>query len=340
MTRILLAGALTLGSAIGSSIGLAGRTPAAVTAPTRLVASGLYDDHGAVRAENRRFAPQYPLWTDGMTKKRWVYLPPGTFIDTSNEHNWQFPVGTRFWKEFSLDGRRVETRMLWRASESQWVFASYIWNDAGTDAVLAAADGELRVAEVAPGRWHNVPSRNDCATCHGTSAKPLGFNALQLSTDRDPNAIHGEPLARGMITVEDLVREGRFAPPREALVTNPPRIRTRSPQTRAALGYLLANCGSCHNRGSDIGVAAPTLNDDELLKDGDAVARGLLDKPTRWQAPGTGEGHSVVIKPGVPDQSALLLRMRSRAPSSQMPPLGTALRDQKAVEFIAAWIER
>jgi hypothetical protein len=32
--------------------------------------------------------------------------------------------------------------------------------------------------------------------------------------------------------------------------------------------------------------------------------------------------------------------MRSRSPSSQMPPLATVIRDQQAVDAIAAWIAR
>ena len=31
--------------------------------------------------------------------------------------------------------------------------------------------------------------------------------------------------------------------------------------------------------------------------------------------------------------------MRSRRPSSQMPPLGTVVRDQAATDAIARWIE-
>ena len=46
-----------------------------------------------------------------------------------------FPVGTRLWKEFSL-GRRLETRMLERTREG-WRFATYVWTEDGTDAVLA-----------------------------------------------------------------------------------------------------------------------------------------------------------------------------------------------------------
>jgi hypothetical protein len=41
---------------------------------------------------------------------------------------------------------------------------------------------------------------------------------------------------------------------------------------------------------------------------------------------------------GAPELSTMLLRMRSRSPSSQMPPLGTVLRDEQAVAAISAWI--
>jgi len=37
--------------------------------------------------------------------------------------------------------------------------------------------------------------------------------------------------------------------------------------------------------------------------------------------------------------SALLVRMRSRRPSTQMPPLGTVLHDREAIDLVTAWIE-
>jgi hypothetical protein len=46
----------------------------------------------------------------------------------------------------------------------------------------------------------------------------------------------------------------------------------------------------------------------------------------------------VLVDPASPESSALLLRMRSRRPSSQMPPLGTAVHDQKAIDAIGTWI--
>lgn len=309
--------------------------------PARLVDTGLYESGraGQIDPRNRAFAPQYPLWSDGMTKRRWVYLPPGTTVDASNEHAWIFPVGTRFWKEFSHNGRKIETRFSWKATPAEWVFASYQWNDEGTDALLAADEGVPGVAEVAAGRRHGIPSRTDCTACHGTtSPAPLGFNVLQLSTDRDPGAIHGEPVQPGMLTLRELTDDRLLAGGRPDLLAKPARIRTESPATRAVLGYLASNCGVCHNGRGEISALGPIIRIDELMKDGDAVAKALAGTPTRWQIPGMPDGTTVLVSPGAPDKSALLARMRSRAPSSQMPPLGTVVRDQQAVDAISRWI--
>ena len=309
-------------------------------APLRLSETGLYaaDRPGVVASENRPFAPQYPLWTDGAAKRRWIHLPPGATIDASSDHAWEYPVGTKLWKEFSFGGRRVETRMLWKAGAERWILAAYVWNEAQTEAVLAPAAGVPGALEVAPGRRHSVPGRADCATCHGSPAHPLGFGALQLSDDRDPLALHAEPLAPGMLTLATLVAEGRLVPNRGDLVARPPRIRSASPRTRAALGYLAANCGSCHDGRGAITANLPPLGYADVAADGDAVAAALVARATRFQVPGVAEGASVAVDPVAPGKSALLVRMGSRRPSSQMPPLGSVLRDEQALDAIAAWI--
>jgi hypothetical protein len=314
--------------------------------PERLADTGLYSDAPQapgdgppVAAGALAFSPQYPLWSDGLTKRRWILLPVGSRIDGGDEHAWTFPVGTRLWKEFSFNGRRVETRMLWKTSEAGWTPATYVWNDEGTDAVLAPEHGAPAVVELAPGRRHPVPSRSDCGACHGAKeTAPLGFNALQLSPDRDPHAIHGEALQPGMLTLEALVDSGLLAGSRADLIANPPRIRTTNPATRAVLGYLSTNCGVCHNGGGEISALGPTLPYADLLEDADEVARRLVGQPTRWQLPGAGDGETVLVHAGVPARSALVARMRSRSPSSQMPPLGTVIRDEMAVEAVTRWI--
>ncbi|MDP1570028.1 MAG: hypothetical protein Q8L86_08490 [Vicinamibacterales bacterium] len=311
-------------------------------APARLAETGLYVDGqaGAIDARNQPFTPQYVLWTDGLEKQRWVYLPPGEAIDATDEHAWEFPVGTRFWKQFSRQGRPVETRFSWRTA-SGWVFASYMWNEDGTDARRADEAGVPGVIEVAPGRGHSIPSQTDCTACHGTERpSPLGFTALQLSSDRDPHAVHGEAVTPGMVTLDTLVAEGRLPGARADLLTRPPRIRASDPETRAVLGYLASNCGACHNGRGEIAAFGPTIREADLVVDGDAVARALVGQRTKWQIPGVPDGESVLVAPGDPDASAVLVRMRSRRPSSQMPPLGTVVRDEAAVDLVTRWIAR
>src|SRR6187551_698059 len=105
-------------------------------APQRLSETGLYDASGAINPRNLFFSPQYPLWTDGAEKTRWVRLPEGARIDVSDIDAWRFPVGTRFWKQFSWNGRKVETRMIWKSGEGEWIFATYVWTEDQSDALL------------------------------------------------------------------------------------------------------------------------------------------------------------------------------------------------------------
>lgn len=309
--------------------------------PDRLIDTGLYAADGrTVDPRNRQFSPQYPLWSDGLTKRRWVYLPDGAAIDARDEHDWNFPVGTKFWKEFSLNGRKVETRLLWKTSESRWTMAAYAWNEEGTEAVLAPAEGVFGAVEVSTGRRHSIPSRTDCAACHGVQhPRALGFTALQLSTDRDSNAIHGVPLEPGMVTLATLADSGVLRNARSDLTSNPPRIRSSDPVTRSVLGYMVANCAMCHNGRGEIAAVAPIIRDVDLTTDGDAVARGFVGMRTRWQMNGVADGETVLVHAGSPQLSAMIARMRSRSPSSQMPPLGTVLRDDQAVETFSRWVE-
>lgn len=130
------------------------------------------EETGFSEAEAIAFTPQYPLWSDGSDKRRWIFLPPGTSIDKSNPDAWQFPLGTRAWKEFSRDGKRIETRFIERLADGSWRYVTYMWNSTGTQATLAPAHGV---------RESGIPSRADCLACHEGAAVPiLGYSAVQL----------------------------------------------------------------------------------------------------------------------------------------------------------------
>jgi hypothetical protein len=160
------------------------------------------------------FTPRHPLWSDGAAKRRWMALPAGTAIDKSNPDAWDFPPGTRLWKEFSFGGA-VETRFIERLADGSWRYATYIWNEDRTAATLAPRQGTtLRVTD-APGGRYVIPSRDDCIACHeGAPVPVLGYSAVQLEDT---------PLSA-------------------------------SPAARAAAGYLHGNCGHCHNDGALGGV--------------------------------------------------------------------------------------
>lgn len=200
-----------------------------LTAGQALAQPASLNDTGIDAPDVIAFTPRYPLWSDGTKKRRWLYLPPGTSIDAARAQAWDFPPGTKAWKEFAYD-RRVETRMIERLADGSWRFSAYVWNAEGTEATLAPARGAaVPVAGAAAGRYA-VPSRSDCLACHEGAAVPiLGFSAVQLA-DVLPALIE-KKLVTGLP---------------ESFVTNRPRIP-------AALGYLHGNCGHCHNAGGPLG---------------------------------------------------------------------------------------
>jgi cytochrome c553 len=320
-----------------------GLTPAAARTapqPPRLLSqTGLYSAPGVVDARHLAYAPQYPLWTDGAAKARWLHLPAGAAIDGRDEDGWVFPVGTKAWKEFAFQGRKVETRLLWKTGPKTWAFASYAWNADQSDAVLVPEAGLPDAAEVAPGVRHSIPSRSDCRSCHGQEqVEVLGFTALQLSPDRDPGAIHGEPLQPGMVTLRDLVARRLLRGARPDLLSRPPRIQAATPATRAALGYLAANCGACHRADRPLpGLDLDFRHTSRIAREAEEPGlRTTLRRPSLYQASGTDANPR--LQPGDPGRSTLLHRMASRRPTSQMPPLGSALVDQEAVTRLSHWI--
>ena len=312
----------------------------APVAPRLLSQTGLYSDVTRLKidARNKTFSPQYPLWSDGATKRRWVRLPEGSLINVADLANWELPVGTKFWKEFSFNSRKVETRFLWQVKRNHWVFASYAWNDAQTDAVLASESGLSNIAEIENGKRHSIPSISECRACHDSKrTEILGFTALQLSDDRDPNALHAEPLTADMVTLKTLSDAKLLTPAGADLVTNPPRIEG-SPITRTALGYLSTNCGNCHNRDASIAKLGLDLRHD-VTRAGECTPALATSVGQRghWVVP-EAQAESRIINPGHPESSALVRRMKSRSPISQMPPIGTVVADRQALDLITSWV--
>jgi hypothetical protein len=290
--------------------------------PTKLSETGLYADiANDVLADGvSPFSPAYPLWTDGATKRRFIYLPPGTSIDTSDIDHWRFPVGTKAWKEFTRDGVRIETRMIEKTATGWWMLA-YVWNDTNDEANVT-----LLPVRNAHGTEHDVPSRAQCVECHDSQPdRLLGFSAIQLS--------HVGP----GVTLDTLITDQRLsAPPSGPLVLPGDAI------DQAALGMLHANCGNCHTPDT---VAFERADGMELwltvgrLGSLDAVVTAQSSVATTLTSFNQA-GFTQRIVPGDHVQSALWYRMSQRGNEAQMPPLGTELVNQAGLDQLAQWIDR
>ena len=132
------------------------------------------------------FSPQYPLWSDGLLKKRWILIPAGQKIDTGIEGSmdqWEFPVGTKVWKEFSATERgggstKVETRYMEKLADGRWAYATFLWNRAQTEAAADWGDrGRNRHAKGAPGRMMPAlaegAGKSTCVQVRDTHTLPI-----------------------------------------------------------------------------------------------------------------------------------------------------------------------
>jgi len=340
MRRVSLAGALVLlGGLIVAPLAQTD-APAVAPLPALLRDTGLYSDWDTktVAPGHLRYSPQYPLWSDGAAKSRWLHLPAGSWIDASNPDAWEFPVGTKVWKEFRFHDTPAETRMIERTTEG-WRYASYAWRPDGS-ATLVSERGILNSVEIANGVRHAIPSRTDCTACHEAGpSRLLSLGTLQLSTDRDSMAPHAEPLPEGAVTLQTLVERGLVRNLPAQFARSAPRIEASSPVERAALGYLHANCGMCHTGAGEMASLGFVLQYPLTHAPG-AFAPALgtsLAQPSHFQAAARPELRDR-IAPGNPDASMLVARMDSRHPVLQMPPLGSRIADAEAVALLRRWI--
>jgi len=154
----------------------------------------------------------------------------------------RFPAGARFYKELARDGRRIETRVLfkWGPADGDWADAAYVWLDDQSDALIAP-DGVHDV----DASGYDVPSAAECGACHGgRRSHVLGFSALQLKV------ADGLPLS-----LDDLDRAGSLSTP---LALRPPPTATRWSGVRSAICTRTAATATTRGAPAAPGCAAMT----------------------------------------------------------------------------------
>jgi hypothetical protein len=309
--------------------------------PTLLSQAGLFSDIASdtLAPGVYPYHPTYALWSDGALKRRWVYLPPGKQIDTSDMNFWWYPVGTKLFKEFTFNGVRVETRMLEKIDNATWYYIAFQWNKAQTDAV-AVPDGVIDSTPAdSMGVTHDIPAQRDCQECHDAMQDHvLGFTALQLAHTLDADAGANE------VNLAKINSMGW-------LNTAPPTITLPGDAVaQEAIGYLHANCGICHNEHSRIFATMPPY---PLNLWQDVMALTTVQATNTYMSAvcvpvaGNISNNAYKLVPGSPTTSAIyeLMSLRatmgvydSSANQRQMPPLATKIADPAGVAAVAAWI--
>jgi len=307
--------------------------PGSVTPVERLSQLGIFEGEPAKLVPRPGFVAyevNAALYADGARKRRLVYVPPGSRIQTRVDR-WQLPVGSYLVKTFSFPRdvrdpargeRPIETRILLRTVDGLTA-STYVWNEAGSDATASRGDLDVPVS------WRDergqrreqvfhVPDSSQCVACH--AGRALGFRSRQL--DRASEYSDG--------THDQIAHFARIG-----LIDRPPPAHLRlsdpagqAPLAARARSYLDANCSHCHGEG---GSAEGT----ELFWDLEHTTDQELPscRPTRAI-----DGRDRVLVPGRPEQSEFLARMRSTQAWVQMPRGPSKLPDQAAILLLSAWV--
>lgn len=305
--------------------------------PDDVFCAGLYRDRDPdqIADDVMPYKPGVTLWSDGAEKRRYLQLPPSTTIDTSDMDAWKFPVGTRAWKEFRVDGVLIETRLFWKRGETDWASGTYVWDDAGE----AALNTSKRPILLASG--YEVPTAKDCGKCHhGGSDKLLGVEAVALALASAEGA-----------TLTRLTADGWLSHPPARTTAVLPEDATG--KAGPALGYLHANCGMpCHSTrglGDETQLVLRLRADEFWPADGgtdpppvDATATDTY-QATVQQMPTTASvaqhfPDAQRITPGAHDQSLVWL-MTHRRDDYAMPPLVSHKIDEVGTKALSDWID-
>ena len=285
-----------------------------------------------------------PLFSNYAEKLRFVKLPEGTQAAYNDSVVFEFPKGTILIKNFYFpydfrkrgEGRKIiETRLLVHEQDG-WQAYPYIWNEEQTDALYDPA-GETKIIRYINSSGKKVttpyvvPNKNQCKGCHIRNNKmvPIGPMARQLNGPYDQFSIKNQLAHWQAIGIIQGVPAG-INIPRLAVWDNP---QTGDLNSRAR-AYLEVNCAHCHSRSGPASTSGLFLD----IRENDPVHLGVNKAPV---AAGRGAGNlQFDIKPGDPDHSILVFRMKTNDPAIAMPEIGREQIHKEGVALIEEWIRK
>lgn len=278
-----------------------------------------------------------PFWSDNAKKRRWFSVPnPNLKIGFSREGNWTFPASSVWIKHFDLEltngvpqsARRVETRVIVKNASGVYG-VTYRWGTSTSNATLVPEEGMNETFQVyfngtPRNQVWRYPSRNECLSCHTPAGGyAIGFNTPQLNRNFNYGTVANQIQALSSAgyfqsAVTDIQSLRALAHPSDTSQSREYRVRS----------YLTANCVQCHQPGApgggnwDARITTPLAQAN--------IIEGLLQNYN-------GNPDNRVVKPGHPSLSMLLTRI-SIGGSLRMPPLGSSVLDDQAIQLMNDWI--
>lgn len=298
--------------------------------PQNLSQTGLFKDTKNLIPQSglTEYDVNSPLWSDGASKRRFAALPNGEYMNFQKNSYWELPNKTVLVKHFELPktataNQKVETRVMIKSND-KWSAFTYVWNDEQTDAKLNLTGvtknynvWDATQGQVVHQRW-SVPTQNQCFQCHTQNANmALGISTHQLNKDDQLNRLNDLELLKGFDSVE-VITLPKLANPYD----------TKLDLASRAKSYLHTQCFHCHMPQGPT-PASIDLRYTSLTED-------------LYRAPSLGNGgieDSLIIKPGLPDESILYHRFLRKNASIAMPPLGVQIVDKRGADLLKLWIE-
>jgi uncharacterized repeat protein (TIGR03806 family) len=262
------------------------------------------------------------FWADGASKQRWFAIPDGTAIGVDRDGRLDLPIGSVAIKEFRFASMRVETRLLVRHDDGEWVGYTYRWDARQDDATLVPL-AATPTTDAWSGRWY-YPHRAECMRCHrAAGGYTLGLELAQLARQVDHRDGHSiDQLA----TFE---RMGLFTGPLPETKALP--SGTKLPTEQRARAWLHANCAYCHQPG------ATGQGEMDLRYSATLAQMNVCNVTPRF-----GDFEIIGAKrvvPGDPDRSTLVRRIRASG-FARMPPLGTFTHDPQGRSSVEEWVRQ
>ncbi|OAB79679.1 hypothetical protein ULVI_02725 [Cochleicola gelatinilyticus] len=263
------------------------------------------------------------LFTDYASKQRLIRLPEGKSMEYNGDELLPlFPDNTLIAKTFyyniddrdpNLGKQLIETRVFLKIQGS-WKTGNYIWNSDQTEATyrelgsieaISYIDSDGATQNIA----YEIPSQQDCATCHNNNDMvfPIGMKLRSMNFNPDNETINENQLDyfinNGLLT-------GLSS---SSLVSTLPDWTDEATWDvfERSRAYMDVNCAHCHQPGGEV---------------------SNFDIDFRFETPFDDTGIYA-------NRGEIEARIQSTAPTYRMPQLGRTIVHEEAVAMLLTYLE-